>query len=91
MRSLASPRRAGAVLVDLRELEAIAALAVRSSQGSPEVINALRLIRTSYDDRMTRAGAAAGATLGQRLYTARNRAALSAAEAADIVGASPPM
>ena len=80
---------AGAVLADLRELEAIAARAVRSSQGAPEVIKALRLIRTSYDDLMTRAAAAAGATLGQRLYTARNRAALSAAEAADILGVTP--
>lgn len=80
---------AGAVLADLRELEAIAARAVRSSQGSPEVIKALRLIRTSYDDLMTRAGAATGATLGQRLYTARNRVALSAAEAADILGVTP--
>ena len=77
--------RASAVLADLRKLDGIAARAVRSSQGSPEVIKALRLVRARYDDLTARAAAAAGATLGQRLYTARTRAALSVAEAAGIL------
>jgi transcriptional regulator with XRE-family HTH domain len=79
-------KAAGAVLADLRELEAITARAVRGSQGSMEVIRALRLIRTRFDELMTRAAAAADATLGQRLYAARNRAALSVDEAASLLG-----
>ncbi|GAC1397244.1 MAG: hypothetical protein NVSMB60_07100 [Mycobacterium sp.] len=81
--------RARAVLADLRKLEAITVRAVRSSQGSSEVIKALRLVRTRYDDLMARAAASAGATLGQRLYVARSRAALSAAEAAGILDVAP--
>lgn len=74
--------RVRGVLFDLRTLESITARAVRSSQGSAEVIKSLRLIRHRYEELMTRAAAAPGATLGQRLYTARNAAALTAAEAA---------
>jgi hypothetical protein len=70
-------------------VEAIAARAVRSSRGSPEVIKSLRLIRQRYDDLMLRAAAAAGATLGQRLYTARTGAALSVAEAAGAIDVAP--
>lgn len=82
-------QRVRAVLADLRKLEGITARAVRSSQGSPEVIKALRLVRTRYDDLMARAAASAGATPGQRLYTARRRAALSAAETAGILDIAP--
>ncbi|MBP1823023.1 helix-turn-helix transcriptional regulator [Mycobacterium sp. OAE908] len=81
--------RAHAVLADLRKLEAITARAVRSSQGAPEVIKALRLVRTRYDDLMARSAASPGATLGQRLYVARNRAALSVAETAGIADLAP--
>lgn len=81
--------RARAVLADLRKLEGITARAVRGSQGSPEVIKALRLVRTRYDDLMGRAAASAGATLGQRLYVARRRAALSVAETAGILEVAP--
>lgn len=81
--------RARAVLADLRKLEGITARAVRSSQGSSEVIKALRLVRTRYDDLMARAAASADATLGQRLYVARSRAALSVAEAAGILDVAP--
>lgn len=77
------------VLADLRTVEAITARAVRSSQGSPEVIRALRVIRKRYGELMVRAAAAAGATLGQRLYTARTGAALSVAEAAGAMGVAP--
>jgi transcriptional regulator with XRE-family HTH domain len=78
---------AQAVLADLRRLEAITARAVRSSQGSPGVIRSLAAVRRRYDELMTRAAAAREATLGQRLYTARRRANLSAAEAAAALGA----
>lgn len=80
------PEYIGAVLADLRRLEAIAARAVRTSRGSPVVIRALALVRRRYDELMARAAAAPGATLGQRLYTARRRANLSATEAADALG-----
>lgn len=81
--------RAQAMLADLRKLEAITARAVRSSQGAPEVIKALRLVRTRYDELMARAAVSPGATLGQRLYVARSRAALSVAEVAGILDMAP--
>lgn len=77
------------VLADLRSLESITARAVRSSQGSPEVIKSLRLIRHRYGELMARAAAAPGATLGQRLYTARSAAALTVAEAAGAMQIAP--
>lgn len=78
---------AGAVLADLRRLEAITARAVRTSQGSVGVIKSLAAVRRRYDELMTRAAAAPKATLGQRLYTARRRANLTTAEAAAALGA----
>lgn len=81
--------RVRAVLADLRQLEAITAQAVRSSQGSTAVIKTLAAIRTRYDALMTRAAATADATLGQRLYTARRQASLSVAEAAAAMATAP--
>jgi transcriptional regulator with XRE-family HTH domain len=78
---------AQAVLADLRRLEAITARAVRSTQGSPGVIKSLAAVRRRYDELMSRASAAPGSTLGQRLYTARRRANLTAEEAAAALGA----
>ena len=52
----------------------------------PDVVLALRTVRGCYDDLMFRAAAAPGATLGQRLYVARRRASLSAAETANAAG-----
>jgi transcriptional regulator with XRE-family HTH domain len=78
---------AQAVLADLRRLEAVTARAVRTSQGSPAIIKSLAAVRRRYDELMTRAATAPGATLGQRLYTARRRANLTAAEAAAALGA----
>lgn len=78
---------AQAVLADLRRLEAITARAVRTSRGSPAVIKSLAAVRRRYDELMTRAAGAPGATLGQRLYTARRRANLTAEEAAAALGA----
>ncbi|WP_241777323.1 helix-turn-helix domain-containing protein [Mycobacterium intracellulare] len=73
--------RVRAVLADLRTLESITVRAVRSSQGSPEVIRSLREIRQRYEQLMSRAAAAPGATLGQRLYAARTAASLTPTEA----------
>ena len=81
--------RVRAVLADLRTLESITARAVRSSQGSPGVIRSLRAIRQRYDELTARAAAAPGATLGQRLYTARHAASLTVAEAAGAMGVAP--
>jgi transcriptional regulator with XRE-family HTH domain len=81
--------RARAVLADLRRLEAVTVRAVRGSQGAPAVIRSLAAVRHRYDALTTRAAAAPGATLGQRLYTARRRANLSVAEAAAALGAPP--
>jgi transcriptional regulator with XRE-family HTH domain len=78
---------AQAVLADLRRLEAITARAVRSSQGAPGVIKSLAGVRRRYDELMARAAATPHATLGQRLYTARRRPNLTAAEAAAALGA----
>jgi transcriptional regulator with XRE-family HTH domain len=78
---------AQAVLADLRRLEAITARAVRTSQGSPGVIKSLAAVRRRYDELMSRAAATPEATLGQRLYTARRRANLTAGEAAAALGA----
>jgi transcriptional regulator with XRE-family HTH domain len=77
------------VLVDLRTLEEILTRAVRSTQGAPEVIRSLKTVRDRYGDLMTLAASTPAATLGQRLYTARTAAALSAAEAADAINVAP--
>jgi len=78
---------AQAVLADLRRLEAIAARAVRTSQGAPGVIRSLAAVRRRYDELTIRAAATPDATLGQRLYTARRRANLTTAEAAAALAA----
>jgi transcriptional regulator with XRE-family HTH domain len=78
--------RATVILADLRKLEAVVARAAQRSRGTPDVVLALRTVRGRYDDLMFRAAAAPGATLGQRLYAARRRANLSAAETANAAG-----
>jgi transcriptional regulator with XRE-family HTH domain len=85
---IAFSTRASVLLAQLRKLEVIAARAGRHSRGSPAVIKALAAVRRRYDDLMLQAAAAPGATLGQRLYAARRRANLSAAETAAAVGAT---
>ena len=78
--------RVTVILADLRKLEAVVARAAQRSRGTPDVVLALRTVRGCYDDLMFRAAAAPGATLGQRLYAARRRANLSAAETANAAG-----
>ncbi len=80
------PERAAVILADLRKLETVVARAAQHSRGSADVVLVLRAVRGSYDDLMFRAAAAPGATLGQRLYVARRRANLSAAETANAAG-----
>lgn len=81
--------RAAEILSDLRKLESITARAVRHSQGSAAVMKAMGSVRRRYDDLMMAAAASPGATLGQRLYAARRRANVTAAEAAGVLGAAP--
>lgn len=80
--------RAGVILSDLRQLEAVVARAARQSRGMPAVVMALSAVRNRYESLMFKAAAAPNATLGQRLFTARRRANLSAAETASAVGRS---
>jgi ribosome-binding protein aMBF1 (putative translation factor) len=75
-------QRAAAILADLHKLEGLAARAVPHSQGSPAVIKALGAVRRRYDELMCQAASSPGATLGQRMYAARRRVNLSAAEIA---------
>src|SRR6185312_13898876 len=72
--------RATVILSDLRELEAVVARAARQSRGTPTVVMALSTVRKRYEELMFRAAAAPNATLGQRLFAARRRANLTAAE-----------
>lgn len=85
----AFPARVRAVLADLRQLESLTARAVRSSQGSAEVLKLLREVRHRYDRLMARAAAAPGASLGQRLYVVRNAATFSVAETAGAADVAP--
>lgn len=80
------PDRAAVILGDLRKLETVVARAAQRSRGTPDVVLALRTVRRRYDDLMFRAAAGPSATLGQRLYAARRRANLSAAETANAAG-----
>jgi hypothetical protein len=70
-------RAVGAVLSDLRKLEAVAANAARSARGAPEVAIVLSAVRKSYSDVMLRAARSPSATLGQQSV---RRAALGRTE-----------
>ncbi len=78
--------RVAVMLSDLRQLEGVVGRAARQSRGMAAVVMALSAVRTQYEQLMFRAAAAPGATLGQRLFAARRRANLSAAETANAVG-----
>jgi DNA-binding XRE family transcriptional regulator len=56
------------------------------SRVTPSVIVALSGVRHRYDELMETAAHGPGATLGQRLYVAREHAKLSTKEAANGVG-----
>ena len=81
-------QRAAVILADLRQLEAVVARAARQSRGMPTIVMALSAVRNRHEDLMFRAAAAPNATLGQRLFAARRRANLSAAETGNAVGLS---
>jgi hypothetical protein len=80
------PHRAGIILAGLRKLQGTLTEAAGRSRATPSVIVALSGVRRRYDELMETAAHGPGATLGQRLYVARERAKLSVKEAANGVG-----
>ncbi|AMW18929.1 hypothetical protein Chelonae_p1178 [[Mycobacterium] chelonae subsp. bovistauri] len=78
--------RVAVVLSGLRKLEGAIAKAAGRSRVTPSVIVALSGVRHRYDDLMKDAANSPSATLGQRLYTARRRARLTAQETANGAG-----
>ncbi|WP_102143556.1 hypothetical protein [Mycobacterium hubeiense] len=78
--------RAAVVLAGLRKLQKSLSDAAGQSRVTPSVIVALSGVRTTYDELMATAAEGPGATLGQRLYVARQKAKLSTQEAANGVG-----
>lgn len=77
--------QAAAQLAQLRRLVATTAHAARSAPAL-EIMLALSDVRRTHRDLMLLAATAPAATLGQRLYAARHRAQLSAAEIAAAIG-----
>ena len=80
------PARAGAILADLRNLQAVAADAAQNAPGTPALVIALGAVRRHYDELATRVAAAAGAPMGLRLYAARRRASLTPEDTALAAG-----
>lgn len=80
--------RVATLLADLRRLEAVAVNAARDTKGAPDIALTLGAIRKSYKDLMLRAARAPGATLGQKLYAARQRGELTVEETANAAGVS---
>jgi hypothetical protein len=80
------PHRVGVILAGMRKLLGSLSDASGRSRVTPSVIVALSGVRHRYDELMETAANGPGATLGQRLYVARQRAKLSAKEAANGVG-----
>ena len=80
------PHRAGVILAGLRKLQASLSEAASRTRVTPSVVVALSGVRRRYDELMERAANGPNATLGQRLYIARERSKLSTKEAANGVG-----
>lgn len=80
--------RAAVILGDVRQLEAVVTRAAKQSRLLPAVVKALSAVRNTYAELMCRAAASPNATLGQKLFAARRRANLTAAETANAVGLS---
>jgi hypothetical protein len=78
--------RVGVILAGLRKLQGSLTQAGKRSRNSATVIVALSGVRGVYDELMARAAASPGATLGQRLYSARVKAKLSTKETANGAG-----
>lgn len=80
------PHRVATILAGMRKLLGSLSDAAGRSRVTPSVIVALSGVRRRYDELMEIAANGAGATLGQRLYVARQHAKLSTKEAANGVG-----
>ncbi|WP_370070079.1 transcriptional regulator [Mycobacterium sp. MAA66] len=74
------------ILIDLRQLEGVAASAARLGPVSPPLIKALGLVRSRIDELTLLSAKSPTATLGQRLYAARRSANLTVAETAQAAG-----
>ena len=79
---------AAVLLAELRKLDSSTTNAARTANGAPDVALLLADLRCTYYDLMVEASRAAGATLGQRLYAARQRAGLTAEESAAAAAVS---
>jgi transcriptional regulator with XRE-family HTH domain len=77
---------AAAILDELRKLERAAANAAHAAKAAPDVVLVLSAVRKTYRELMMRAARSAGATTGQKLFAARNRADLTIEEAATAAG-----
>lgn len=78
--------RVGAVLRDLRNLQTVTSDAARNAPGAPTLVIVLGGVRRRYDELMARAAQAPDAPVGRRLYAARRRANLTAADTALAAG-----
>lgn len=78
--------RVGVILAGLRKLLRTMGDAAARSRSTPSVIVSLSGVRAAYDELMADAAHGPGATLGQRLYVARQNAKLTSKEAANGVG-----
>lgn len=74
------------MLIEIRNLETVAANAARTATRAPEVAMALSNVRKTYQKVMLRAARMPDATRGHKLYAARHNAALTPEEAANVVG-----
>ena len=79
---------AAAILDELHRLERLTGQAMRTGGGA-EITLALAGVRTAHRDLMLKAAQSPHATLGQRLFAARDRVRLTEAEAAAAAGVSP--
>lgn len=80
--------RVTALITDLSRLEDLATNASRGAGGAGEIIRQLMAVRRAHRDLMLLAAKSPYATLGQKLFVARNRSQLTVEEAAAMVGLS---
>lgn len=80
--------QANQLLADLRRIENTIVNDARNVSGRPEVALILSDVRNTYADLILRAARAPGATLGQRLYAARDAARLTVQEIATAAAVS---
>lgn len=80
---------AAGILDELRRLERLTADAARTGIGAAEITVALAGVRTAYRELMLTAARSPHASIGQRLYAARDRNRITETEAATAAGVAP--